>query len=46
MEKHNVTVRPIYPVTEAGPSTSASDGQVGDEQVSDSALEGMSLIDI
>ena len=40
METHNVTVRLIYPVTEGGPSTSASDGQVGDEQVGHRAIEG------
>ena len=42
MERHNaVTVRFIYIVTEGGPSTSASDGKVGDEQVGDSVIEGV-----
>ena len=40
MERHNVTVIFVYPVAEGGPSTSASDGQVGDEQVGDRAIEG------
>ena len=41
MERHSaVTARFIYPITEGGPSTSASDGQVGDEKVGDRAIEG------
>ena len=40
MERHNVTVRLIYPVAEGGPSASASDGQVGDEKVEEESIQG------